>query len=40
MVGGYDVGAAVFAAQHRVSKEDPSHCSSARTRYRPLVYGT
>lgn len=25
MVDGYDVGAAVFAAQHRVSKEDPSH---------------
>lgn len=25
MVVGYDVGAAVFAAQHRVSKDDPSH---------------
>lgn len=39
MVGGYDVGAAVFAAQHRVSKEDPSHIRGVTVPPRAHVTG-
>lgn len=39
MVGGYDVGAAVFAAQHRLSKEDPSHIRGVTVPPRAHVTG-